>query len=537
MDMAIVSNLLNPRPKLLALLLCLPTLALAGSTAVGNVQLLVHPGDTLSGISQRYLDRPSRWPALKALNRVDDELHLVPGSQLIFPAGWLRWTSGSAEVIHVQGEAKTGEGALLISGQRLKEGTRIATGDGIVTLRLAGGATVVFPPGTKARLGLLKEVTGTPLGNTAIDLDSGSAESRVPSLKQSPSRYEIRTPRVVTAVRGTQFRVAAEGDASRHEVVAGLVQVDGRRSHASLKPGQGLRAEEGKVGHPVALLAAPNLSALPSRIERTVQRLAIPPQTGATAWRWQVADDVEFTHLFKDAKTAKPEWLLLGLPDGDYYLRLRAVAADGLEGLDAVAPLALRARPEPPLLRAPSAGAPAAGTPVLSWTLAEDAARVHLQLAQDAGFRDLLLDRSDLTTARLSLDAPLAPGEYFWRMASFRADGYQGPYGDSASFRQLAPTEMAPPALDKDGLTLAWSGPAELHYEVQMAKDVGFENDRQSFTTEGTHLTLPKPSAGTYHVRTRPLLEGAEETPWSAVQRFEVPGSGAWWLLLVLPLL
>ena len=532
--MAIVSN---PSQILFnGILLSLLSASTLAGAAEENVQLLVHPGDTLIGISQRYLDRPSRWPDLKALNKVPDELRLVPGSHLQLPSRWLRWNVGAAEVVHVQGNVRDGNGTALTVGRKLKEGDRIDTGEGLLTLRLGSGATVLFPPASKARLGQLREVPGTDLERSVIDLESGSTESRVPP-RQSGSRYEVRTPRVVTAVRGTRFRVAADEGGSRHEVVEGLVQVAGSRGRALLNPGQGVKTADGKVGVTEHLLPVPDLSSVPATIERTVQKLMAPMMPGAIAWRWQVAADAEFTQVVQDAKTDQPTWVLTGLPDGDYFLRLRAVAADGLEGLDALRSFALRARPEPPLMRNPASGGPVAGTPFLAWTQADGAAAVDLQIARDGAFHDLVLERQGLSATSLTLAAPLAPGQYFWRLASRRADGYRGPFGDVAVFQQLAPTEMVPPSLEGESLRLAWSGPDDLRYQVQLAGDAEFTQDVHNNDVVGTQLVLAKPASGDHYVRTRPQLADSPAPPWSASQRFNVPGQPWWLLLLLLPLL
>ena len=70
----------------------------------------------------------------------------------------------------------------------------------------------------------------TPDGHiraTRIDLQSGSVDITATPLKVSASRSKVQTPRVVTTVRGTHFRVVAEEEISRHEVLA-LVRGDAR---------------------------------------------------------------------------------------------------------------------------------------------------------------------------------------------------------------------------------------------------------------------------------------------------------------------
>lgn len=519
-----------PAKLLLVTLLALPLV----SRAEDDIVLTVRPGDTLIDISQRYLDQSHRWPALKKHNRIGDELRLRPGSRLRLPVAWLHWAPGRAEVVSVQGQVLGNRGPLS-RGAFVAEGEQIDTGkSGLLTLRFRDGATVAFPPGTRVRLGSLHEIPGQPLSRTAIEIESGSAESRVPSLGKSGSQFEIRSPRIVTAVRGTRFRVGADGASSRHEVLEGSVQVAGAGNRALLQPGQGVRADAGQVGAPVPLLPPPELSALPATITRTVTRLATPPLSGATAWRWQVAADADFVHLLKDEKTAQPNWVLTDLADGDLYLRLRGIDAAGIEGLDAVRPLAVRARPEPPVMLAPAPDRPVAGAAVLRWTAAEGAASTHLQIARDAEFAQVVVDQPRVSAARLTLDAPLPPGDYYWRLASRRADDYRGPFTDSVRFRQLAPSTIAAPEFDDDKLRLSWSGPDDLRYILQLAGDAEFSRPILETDVEGNRYILATPDAGTYFVRTRPLLPDGATGQWSATQGFDVPGSAPWWLLLLL---
>lgn len=524
-------------PLRLAPLLVAAALMPGPSLAADDILLTIRPGDTLIGISQAYLDRTSRWPALKKLNRVGDELRLRPGATLRLPAAWLRWTPGRAEVVSVQGTVNGPRGPLAV-GDSLAEGEAVDTGaQGLLGLRFRDGATVVLPPATRIRLGALREIPGRPLSRTAIDIDAGSAESAVPPFGGNGSSFEIRSPRIVTAVRGTRFRVGADGEASRHEVLAGRVQVSGAAGGALLAPGQGVRADGGRVGTPVALLPAPDLSALPATLVRTVARLEAPPGSAATAWRWQVAADADFIRLLRDERTTQPAWVVAGLPDGDFHLRLRGIDAAGIEGLDATRPLAVRARPEPPVQLAPAPdGRVAAAT--FRWTTAEGAASAHLQVARDAAFTQLVVDRDNLTTPTFAADPPLPAGAYHWRVASRRADGHHGPFGDAGRFVVLDRGAVAPPEVADDAVRLSWSGPEDLRYELQVATEREFARPYRVEQVAGTRHVLRQSEAGSQFVRTRPLLPDGTAGQWSASQEFTVPESAPWWLLLLLlPLL
>lgn len=536
MDMVIDLNLWPKTSLILAFVGCLG--GIGGALAGEDAQIAVRPGDTLISLSQRYLDRPERWVALKSLNHVPDEFHLQPGSMIRLPAQWLRWTKGRAEVLHVTGKVTSDQG-MVAKGMKLPEGDHIDTGsDGFLTLKLRNGATVVFPPGTRARLGELKQISGAPMERTVIDLEAGSAESHVPSLKASDSRFEVRTPRVVTAVRGTRFRVGSEGEESHHELIEGKVWIAGKRTQATLNPGEGVVAEAGRVGKPVALPPAPDVSELPKRVERTVVSFSVPPLAGVAKWHWRLAADADFTLPLKDERTSSPTWVMAGVPDGDYFLALRTVDAHGLEGRDAVRPIAVRAHPEPPLMLYPSPEGFSAGKAHFTWAEAEGAATTRLQMASDPNFERILVDVPAVAARELTLSDPVSPGDYWWRLASRRADGYQGPFGDGAHFHQLAPTEVAPPSLSKDGLHVAWSGPQDLRYRVQLGDDVNFSAPPREIEVTGTSAQFPTPKSGLHFLRIQPVLADGSAGPWSTPQRFEVPSNLPWWaLVLVLPLL
>ena len=526
---------------LLALLTWLPAIA------QDMLTLDVRAHDTLIGISARYLEQPSRWPELQRLNRITNPRRLQPGSSVRIPLDWLRWSELPVQVEFVQGVV-TGRQGPLSAGMRLQAGDSLDTGaQGALTVRFADGAVAVFAPGTRALLGASRVTPDGSVRATRIDLQSGSVDTTATPVQGPASRFEIRTPRVVTAVRGTHFRVVAEGEVSRHEVLTGAVALTGAApSPLPLAQGEGLRAQAGQLGPVVRLLPAPDVRGLPAVVERTTQLVQIPPQPGATGWRWQIASDRLFTRLLQDTRTAAPATVLSGLADGDYFLRVRAADAQQIEGTDAIHALALRARPEPPLQLAPPAGASVVSGAVLRWAEPANAGGYQLQLARNVAFADLVLDRTGIQGGTLQLDAALPPGNYFWHLATLRANGTRGPFGDPGNFTVLEPSAVAPPQLDDGKLRLAWSGPAGFPHQIQVARDPAFANLIVDKTVPGTSLELGSPEPGVVYVRTRVVLPDASVGAWSAEQRFEIPKPPEpepprpfwpWLLLLLLPLL
>ena len=352
----------------------------------------------------------------------------------------------------------------------------------------------------------------------------------------------------MTAVRGTRFRVAQDAQASRHEVLEGRVAAQGAASSAPVEiaQGAGLRAQDGQLGSVVRLLPAPDLSAIPTRIERTSQLLQVPAMAGAAAWRWQVARDGAFVQRVQEARTTAPAWLLTDLPDGSYQLRVRAADAQTLEGVDAQVAFVLQARPEAPLrLGPPDEASVIAGT-ALAWADRSGSPAYRLQVARDPQFADKVFDQGGIRATRQVMDPPLAPGVYHWRLATERPDGKPRAHGVTRpasrcwSRRRWRRPNWATAAC-------SWTGPDRpvSATRCRCPATADFAQAEFDQVVAGSSLNLPKPAPGTYHVRTRLVLPDGSRGPWSAVQRFEVapppaPPSHPWYLLLIpllLPLL
>jgi hypothetical protein len=222
---------------------------------------------------------------------------------------------------------------------------------------------------------------------------------------------------------------------------------------------------------------------------------------------------------------------------------VRALDARGQEGLAADADIRLQARPEPPFIQAPAAGAVSySGGVALAWTRNTAAPGVKLQVARDARFTDLVLQPAPLDAA--GFDVKLPDGPYFWRVASVEAGGRVGPFSDPASFELKPPPPAPPPAepdLSGDQLTLRWRADAGVaRYAIELAKTEAFDGaDVQRFSTEQPEVALPKPGAGKYFLRARAFNAAGAPSPWGQTQMIEVPYPRWLWLLplALIPLL
>ena len=135
----------------------------------------------------------------------------------------------------------------------------------------------------------------------------------------------------------------------------------------------------------------------------------------------QVSDDPDFRTFALDVRSEQPVIDLASLPDGAYWLRVRAIDSLGLEGHDAVKSFTQQTLPEPPK--------PPPPTPALvlvtrhdlrfQW-LAQPGQQYRVQIARDPQFQHVLTDQTQ-SDGNLVWRRPW-PGQYYIRVATLPAD-------------------------------------------------------------------------------------------------------------------
>ena len=99
-------------------------------------------------------------------------------------------------------------------GQPLSEGDKIRTGtDGQATLTLDEGSTIQLSPGSEFTIQSLAKESASEQLESVLALMKGKLKAQVTPLKQG-SKFEIETPAMVAAVRGTTFNIAINADGS-----------------------------------------------------------------------------------------------------------------------------------------------------------------------------------------------------------------------------------------------------------------------------------------------------------------------------------
>ena len=520
--------------KVLAIALAIQSGAAAG--ADDDYVYRVTSGDTLIGLSARLLNVPDDWPKVARHNRLPNPNYILPGAELRVPFALLKNTLAGATVSHLQGDVKFASGAtassVLALGATLGEGATVVTGkDGYATLKLQDGSTVRVQSGTEVQVERMRTYPDVGILESAMKLVAGRVESLVQKFRpeeKKQTRHNVKTPLANLAVRGTEFRVAmdAQSGETRGEVLEGVVEMaaEGLPGKKRLSAGFGNVVDASRsMSDPVALLVAPDVAQLAKLQERTILRFSLPVVAGARSYRAQVARDEAFNTMVAEIVSASPELRMTNVDDGSYFLRVRAVDPRGLEGRDATHAFTLKARPEPPLTSVPlPKGKLRAKDVEFQWAENTEAATYHLQIAKDAAFKSLAHENKSIKGAQVSVDT-LAPGEYFWRVASLRKDGDRGPYSDVASFTLLPPpAQPEPPVIGASSLQFRWVGEPGQKFEFQLANESKFVKPILTRTLNKPEFEVPRPAPGTYFMRIRATDPDGFVGPYSAAQTFTI---------------
>lgn len=512
----------------------------------------IRPGDTIWDLAGEYLKPGIPWQRLQAHNRIPNPYQLPPGSTIRFPLAWLHLQPARARVVAVRGQALVdgiGSGAAVpaTEGMQLGVGALLRTArDATLTLEFADHTRLLLQGGSELRLDRLSRYGKSGMVDTRLRLQRGRITNSVTPTNGASPAFIVDTPNATSAVRGTRFRVNAEESRTQAEVTEGSVAVGAGSRNSLVKHGYGaVVAGQATPIRAVPLLPAPDLSGVPATLNGARAEVKWGALERARRYRVQASTTATFDTLLADLETADSLAKLPTLQDGVYFLRVRAIDAQGLEGYDATVRFVAETLPEPPFAIAPKADSLVREVqPEFRWADIPDAAGYRFELADNAGFERPLPLRQKGT--HLRAPQALAPGRYYWRIASDGRNGRQGPYSDPIAFT-LQPLPEAGEIEDETGdshnVTFRWrAGEAGQRYRFQLSRSPDFDNARVDQVVDQAQITLPKLRPGTWYLRAQAIGSDGYEAPFPPAQRVKVPcgvctgvaAGGMLWILLAL---
>lgn len=486
----------------------------------------VQPGDSLSRLTHEVMDGRTPWSKLAQYNNLTDAQRIKPGDVLHIPFFWMKGVPAEARVTALAG-------GVTLNGKPASVGDAVA---GNAVLKTARGGSV--------RLSL-------PDGSTFNLLENSTVEAREISRKQQPGFFRAvfrlvagrvdavkskfppdHAPLLVEGqhgtigVRGTHFRMGQEGANTLAEIEHGEVGFEAGKRSLALSGGQGSVADGVKSPSVIPLLAAPTLQALPEYFEQPVVRINVQQQQGAQAYRAEVAGEAEFAALIAQDTHKGAQLRISDLPNGTYWLRVRAIDQHGLQGMEAQAKFVVRAHPAAPLLMGvDNTELLHAVAPPFDWTAVDEAQGYRFQIARDREFKDLALKQDELHEGHFSLGANLQVGEYYWRVASFSGE-VQGPWSETRKLVVLPPNAPAPAApFGKDRLVVSWPSVAGGTFEYQLSADRDFAHAAPPQKLADARLDVALPAPGRYFLRVRAIDADGHVNAWEPLRSIVVPAA------------
>ena len=313
-------------------------------------QYTVQPGDTLAGITRRFLGTDLLWPENHRLNpHVRDPDLLRIGDRLLIITH-READERSAELV---GLSPRVDKRLVAQGEweEARLADRLGSGDGVQTLRRAS-AELAFDDGTLLvvsedsvvflrRIG--RRLTG--VNEETIEVERGGADLVATPRRADSSEIEVIVGNTTARPRAgrngrlnsrVQRAGGPSGDAAELAVYEGSSAVAAAGETVEVGTGMGtVVPADGPPGTPERLLPAPRPVAPRSGEQFSFNNptFAWSAVEGAVAYELEICRDPQCgTLIDKIGGLTTPSSRPEVLPTGDLYWRVRALSASGLDG-------------------------------------------------------------------------------------------------------------------------------------------------------------------------------------------------------------
>ncbi len=389
--------------------------AYAAQAGDDDIRYVVKRGDTLIGLAQRYLVRVNSYKIVQQKNRIYDAHALPIGKTIVIPRSLIKYTLSQAKVLSVRGNVVSEKGRV-VAGQIFSEGAQLTTApSSFLTLGLGNGSRMSLPSNSGLKIRTLRNYALGASLDYDFDLSRGGAQSSVVPLQSKDDRYRIRTPKAVSAVRGTDFQVRhdAENSSDFAEVVEGGLAVGiGQNANLTLPAGNGMAVSadgsaitEGLLPEPM-LLDAGKIQANPALL------FSAEPAAKEMGYRFTISADAGFVDQLADQIVAGPKADFADLTNGNYFIRARAISASGIQGMPATFVFKRRLNGV-----SASAGKDESGYAFKWQNSGQGVSKFHFQLFSGTPEGLPLVDEPAVVVNQISL-SDLLPGTYFWRVGS-----------------------------------------------------------------------------------------------------------------------
>lgn len=385
-------------------------------------QYTVKKNDSLHLICQKFCVKSADVRNLAQLNQIPNPNLLRPNQVIGIPFSYLKMTVLPAQVLNVSGDVrvkKSGSDNLqkLTLADAVTVGDTVQTGaNSVAKLKFADGSISTLQPNASLTLVTSHQYAGKGNYEVKVKLSSGRTEFIANPQHLQDNNVEVETPTAVAVVRGTEFRVGAENAKTIEETLQGLVAFSSGGQEVAVAEQFGTVARAGEPPLAPQKLPDPlNTEKFPKLFHGNQVKFEISVQTGFS-WVAQLAKDQAFNEVVSE-QTGTEALIFQDLPLGQYFLKLRAQDAQGLQSADATHVFSVQAALPQLVLVAPLGQTLAGNHHAFTWKPMPQDEGYLVQIASDANFEKMVLARTVSFNTFYLLEA-LPQGQYFWRVAA-----------------------------------------------------------------------------------------------------------------------
>jgi hypothetical protein len=391
----------------------------ANAASDDSIVYEVKRGDTLIALGSKYFVRSDDYRAVQKANGIRNDRAIPVGTKLRIARSVLKFRSSAATIISVRGnvvQVARGTQSAAAKGASLGEGTTLKTaGSSFATITLENGSRVSLPSNSDLKIIRLRKY----LIDSSLDYDfevgRGAAKSKVTPMTNNNDRYVVKTPKAVSAVRGTEFqsRYDEAAGADYSEVTEGALAVTLPGDTLTDMPaGNGLAVKADGAVIKESLIVPIDLQSAGRLQKETIVSFQLPEATKANGLRVSLAADAGFVEQVADAVFTGTNASFEGIEDGNYFARFRAISPSGIEGMPAT--YAFKRR----LNTVAASGGKTDFGYAFKWLAAGSGKlRFHFQLFRGKQDGIAIVDEAGLEKQEISL-SDLPAGDYYWRVAS-----------------------------------------------------------------------------------------------------------------------
>lgn len=488
----------------------------------GDWTYTVRPDDSLESISDRLLKSSRGEDDLVNYNDISSHQPLIPGETLRVPLGWLERSPKPARATSVTGNVFVyphleTERRHLSVGDSLNVGDEIRTTNGQAVVELADGSTLQVERGSRLTFDRLTQYGRSGMADTRMNLERGRVNTRVETVEQEDSRFEIETPSAVAAVRGTEFSLESQPGGTLLEVREDEVWFgdgeDQKAVHAGYAAFQGANGEQSLS----PLEEPPSIKTDETRFDSMPMDIQWEDSPEAGSYRvslfdrdsgeWLISKEVERSRINLDQ-----------LGNGEYRLNVASIGARDRHSEISTLDFVVNMQAHPATLASPANEATLdSGRPEFSWQRQDEDEEARIEVSQSADFEaiEAASDWGRMEKARLN--QPLEPGEYYWRVVTRKGDSSPAT-SEVQRFTmggELASTTIISANRIDDRVNLYWNSVNNADgYRIQLARDGAFNDIVEEMTVDQSETRIEVEPGQSYHVRVKGLAEDPISSDW-----------------------